>query len=174
MGRNEPLPESEPAPETPSFEVSAEVPEIETPAPSPTPTNTPESANIDSGSEAGMTMPAPPQTPQGTVQPEPQPTPASPIPAPRIPETGTGTEAPHSIIALLLEKAKLTIQFRKQKKLNKVMGLFATKNKITNDEVEKLLHVSDATATRYLSELEKQGKVKQTGKTGHAVSYTKI
>jgi uncharacterized membrane protein len=174
MGRNEPLPESEPAPETPTAEVSAEVPEIETPTPSPTPTSTPESASMDSGSEAGMTMPAPPQTPQGTVQPEPQPTPASPIPAPRIPETGTGTEAPHSIIALLLEKAKLTTQFRKQKKLNKVMGLFVTKNKITNDEVEKLLHVSDATATRYLSELEKKGIIKQTGKTGKGVSYIKI
>ena len=32
------------------------------------------------------------------------------------------------------------------------------KNKITNDEVEKLLHVSDATATRYLSALEKEAQ----------------
>jgi Fic family protein len=53
------------------------------------------------------------------------------------------------------------------------MGLFAKKPSITNDEVEKLLHVSDATATRYLSHLEQQGRIMQTGKTGHAVSYTK-
>ena len=74
----------------------------------------------------------------------------------------------------LLVKALQTIQQRKQKKLEKILDLFAKQEKITNDEVEKLLHVSDATATRYLSELEKQGKVKQVGKTGHAVSYTKI
>ena len=54
------------------------------------------------------------------------------------------------------------------------MAVLNTKNKITNDEVEKLLHVSDATATRYLSALEKEGKIKQVGKTGKAVVYSKI
>ena len=48
------------------------------------------------------------------------------------------------------------------------------KYKITNDEVEKFLHVSDATATRYLSTLEKEGKIKQNGKTGKGVSYSRI
>ncbi|MDO8553056.1 MAG: hypothetical protein Q7S01_06080 [bacterium] len=38
----------------------------------------------------------------------------------------------------------------------------------------KLLHVSDATATRYLTALEKDGKIKQVGKTGMGVVYTKI
>src|SRR3989344_2784348 len=47
-------------------------------------------------------------------------------------------------------------------------------SKITNDEVEKFLHVSDATATRYLSILEKEGRIKQNGKTGHMVSYSRI
>jgi len=42
------------------------------------------------------------------------------------------------------------------------------------DEVEKLLHVSDATATRYLEQLEKEGKVKQNGRTGAGVLYSKI
>ena len=74
----------------------------------------------------------------------------------------------------LLNKAKLAIQFRKRKKLDKVMTLFLEKQKITNDEVEKLLHVSDATAERYLNILEKENKIKQVGKTGHAVSYSKI
>ena len=54
------------------------------------------------------------------------------------------------------------------------MEALNTKNQITNDEVEKLLHVSDATATRYLSVLEKEGKVKQVGKTGIGVVYEKI
>lgn len=77
-------------------------------------------------------------------------------------------------IRQLLEMARNAIQFRKRKKLNKVMSLFLEKSKITNDEVEKLLHVSDATATRYLSQLEKEGKIKQSGKTGKGVSYSRI
>jgi hypothetical protein len=85
----------------------------------------------------------------------------------------------------LLEKAKLAIQSRKRNKLDKIMNLFARNPSstaklttgqayITNDEVEKYLHVSDATATRYLSILEKEGKIKQNGKTGKGVLYTKI
>jgi Fic family protein len=74
----------------------------------------------------------------------------------------------------LLEKAKNAIQFRKRKKLDKVMAMFLKQSKITNDEVEKFLHVSDATATRYLSQLEKENRIKQTGKTGHSVFYSKI
>lgn len=74
----------------------------------------------------------------------------------------------------LLARARLTIQGRKQKKLEKVLALFEKRRTITNDEVEKLLHVSDATATRYLAELEKQGKIAQVGKTGKAVMYTKL
>jgi len=74
----------------------------------------------------------------------------------------------------LLVSARNAIQFRKRKKLNKIMSLFLEKSKITNDEVEKLLHVSDATATRYLSQLEKEGKIVQSGKTGKGVSYSRI
>lgn len=74
----------------------------------------------------------------------------------------------------LLVMARNAIQFRKRKKLDRVMSLFLQKSKITNDEVEKFLHVSDATATRYLSILEKEGKIKQSGKTGKSVSYSKL
>jgi hypothetical protein len=98
-------------------------------------------------------------------------------------ETKPESEQPKSIPVIipskslareLLVKARSMIQFRKRKKLDKVMTLFLKKSKIINDEVEKLMHVSDATATRYLSQLEKEGKIKQTGKTGKAVFYTKI
>lgn len=74
----------------------------------------------------------------------------------------------------LLITARNAIQFRKRKKLDRVMSLFLKQSKITNDEVEKLLHVSDATATRYLSQLEKEGKIKQSGKTGKGVKYEKL
>ncbi len=79
-----------------------------------------------------------------------------------------------SLARELLVKARNMIQFRKRKKLDKVMTLFLKKSKITNDEVEKFMHVSDATATRYLSQLEKEGKIKQSGKTGKHVFYSKI
>ena len=81
-------------------------------------------------------------------------------------------------------KARATIQDRKHKKHEKILEALDGKGpttlklrragKITNDEVEKLLHVSDATATRYLSALEKEGKIQQVGKTGKAVEYTRI
>ena len=45
------------------------------------------------------------------------------------------------------------------------------KGKITNNDVEKLLGVSDATATNYLQELEDENKIKQIGKTGSGVYY---
>lgn len=74
----------------------------------------------------------------------------------------------------LLSKARNAIQSRKRKKLDRILNMFTNKSKIPNDEVEKLLHVSDATATRYLEILEKENKIKQSGKTGKAVSYSKI
>ena len=74
----------------------------------------------------------------------------------------------------LLGKARSAIQSRKRVKLDHLMTLFAKRTNITNDEVEKFLHVSDATATRYLEILEKENKIKQVGKTGKSVSYTKM
>ena len=81
-----------------------------------------------------------------------------------------------------IAKGREVIAGKRRKKIEKIMTLFdpstslrAGKNRgVTNDDVEKLLHDSDATATRYLSILEQEGKIKQTGKTGHAVSYSKI
>ncbi|MEK7227411.1 MAG: winged helix-turn-helix transcriptional regulator [Patescibacteria group bacterium] len=55
----------------------------------------------------------------------------------------------------------------------KIMELFEGKDSINNDDIQKLLGVSDASATRYLDELEKEGKVKQVGKTGKHVYYEK-
>jgi len=79
-----------------------------------------------------------------------------------------------SLARQLLISARNAIQFRKRKKLDRIMTLFLEKSKITNDDVEKFLHVSDATASRYLSQLEKEGKIKQNGRTGAGVSYSRI
>jgi len=49
-----------------------------------------------------------------------------------------------------------------------------TSDKITNDMVQEVLGVSDATAVRYLDELEKQGIIRQVGKTGIDTYYDVI
>ena len=107
----------------------------------------------------------PPETLTSQLENEPNP-PQIPVARATVPEP--------SFLQTLLQKANAVLRTRKQKKLDAVMTLFAKRTKITNDEVEKLLHVSDATATRYLSILEKQNKIQQSGKTGHSVFYTKI
>lgn len=45
---------------------------------------------------------------------------------------------------------------------------------LTNEHVRQMLGISEATTTRYLDEMEKEGKVKQVGKTGAHVFYEKI
>ncbi|PIR86900.1 MAG: low affinity iron permease family protein [Candidatus Harrisonbacteria bacterium CG10_big_fil_rev_8_21_14_0_10_49_15] len=60
-------------------------------------------------------------------------------------------------------KAKIITALEKKAK-NKV------KNYVTNDEVQALTGVSDATATRYMDTLEKEGKVEQIGE-GRVVRY---
>ena len=52
---------------------------------------------------------------------------------------------------------------KKEENKNKILTVLQGKDKITNDEVQGLLGVSDATATRYLEELEKNSKIKQIG-----------
>jgi hypothetical protein len=59
----------------------------------------------------------------------------------------------------LIAKAQAKIQSNKQKKLDKII-LFAQKKKIfANEDVQKLLHISSATATRYLAKLVQQGRL---------------
>ena len=95
------------------------------------------------------------------------PSPLYPASAEALADKQGGETAPSPIKNLLL-KAKEVIQFRKRKKLEKILGLAQTKQKITNNDVEKFLRVSDATATRYLSQLVKEGKLTQAGWRGGA------
>ncbi len=83
----------------------------------------------------------------------------------------TEAENKGSFIRNLLVKAGEKIQFNKKKKLEKVMELAQKKTKISNRDVCLALRVSDVTAFRYLDILEKQGKIKQAGKTGRDVFY---
>ncbi|OGM97505.1 MAG: hypothetical protein A2735_02110 [Candidatus Yanofskybacteria bacterium RIFCSPHIGHO2_01_FULL_41_21] len=86
--------------------------------------------------------------------------PPTPTPAP-APITSPAPASLKSFLGKALEK----IQFRKRAKLAKTVELAVKKRSITNDDVQKLLRVSDATATRYLSELVRQGKLRRAGTT---------
>lgn len=63
-----------------------------------------------------------------------------------------------------------------EKKQNKkaILEILKTQHPLTNNHIEQLLGISDATATRYLDELEKEGLVRQVGRTGRHVYYERI
>jgi Fic family protein len=84
----------------------------------------------------------------------------------------------------MLVRAREAIQIKRKKKLEKIMTLFEKKSstsakssaesrKISNDQVEKFLHVSDSTATRYLSRLVKEGRIIKNEKKGSGTTYSK-
>ena len=105
---------------------------------------------------------------QAASEPAPAPQPQAPAP----PATTTPSTKPNS--RELLAKGRAKVQEKKQKKLDKIMELLNIKDKVSNADVEKLFRVSDATATRYLSALQKQGKIRKVGKTGRSVFYAKV
>ncbi len=71
---------------------------------------------------------------------------------------------------LLVEKQAREKEEHKQK----ILEFFGSREKVANNDIEALLGVSDATATRYLDELEKEGRIRQVGQTGRYVYYEKI
>jgi predicted HTH transcriptional regulator len=124
-------------------------------------------------SEEAPSTEAPAETPQ--IQPEvkePQiETQETPPTAPTLqppPQPETPTQPEPSILRQLWQKALEKIRERKSKKLEKILQLAKEKGEITNDDVEKLLHVSDRAASRYLNELVRQGRLKRTGPPSHA------
>ena len=73
--------------------------------------------------------------------------------SPVIEEKIETKEDQRSFLASLLPKLRKKLSFRTDKRLSKIMELARAKGEIRNDDVEKLLHVSDATASRYLKKL---------------------
>lgn len=63
---------------------------------------------------------------------------------------------------------------QKENNKRRILELLETKYEINNDEIQNHLAVSDASATRYLEELEKEGKVRQVGRAGKHVVYKKV
>jgi len=53
----------------------------------------------------------------------------------------------------------------------KIMVFLKERRRVANDDIERLLGVSDATATRYLELLEREDKIIQAGRRGKGVYY---
>ena len=77
------------------------------------------------------------------------------------------------------EKLKVELDARRQKanqarlqkkedNLKKIFGLVQSKRVVTNDEVRDFLHVSQSTATNYLTEMVNRGMLKKEGERGGA------
>ena len=61
---------------------------------------------------------------------------------------------------------------QKAENKQKILAFVQANGKIQNNDVGKLAGVSNATAERYLDELEKEGKLTQHGTIGQNVFYT--
>jgi len=140
------------APELPT-DVSTNVPvESQNGGVNPSESDTPKSTN-----ETPVSEPSQPASTQST--------PSAPAPlTPQAPQPQSPAQQDQiGFIHALLAKAQAKIQFNKQKKLDKII-LFAQKKKIVaNEDIQLLLHVSSATATRYLVKLVQQGHLAHVG-----------
>lgn len=58
--------------------------------------------------------------------------------------------------------------------LEKIKEFMQDKDKVANKDIAEMLGISEATAVRYFDELEKTGFLKQVGKTGKYVFYSKV
>lgn len=112
----------------------------------------------------------PPKEPEVTEESIPEPIQATrdePAPAPQTPQApqtqSLAQQDQRGFIRALLTKAQAKIQLNKQKKLDKLIEFAQEKKIVANDDVQKLLRVSDATATRYLVKLVQQGRLVRLG-----------
>src|SRR3989339_2168187 len=99
------------------------------------------------------------------------PEPMAPQPPPTTDPPPAAAGSSESIISRLLTKARQAIKQRKEKKKQKILSALAEKGQLTNEDIRKLLRCSDATARRFLTELEKEGKIQQIGNDGISVHY---
>ncbi len=124
-----------------------------TPTPEPVP---PETSSVVAEAPVVLQSDAVTEVVQTPVpEPVPQPQAAAPVNVPPPAKVSAGAHM------------RAVVKNKKQERLEKIMALAAEKRVIANDDVQKLLNVSDATVTRYLSELVKNGRLKRFGPKFH-------
>lgn len=73
---------------------------------------------------------------------------------------------------VVVEKEKTNKKEQQDDDRDSIIHFVMDNGQITNSDVEKIINVSDSTATRYLDKLEKEGKIIQHGEVGRGVFYT--
>ena len=143
--------------------------------PEATPAETVAESAVETSVEVSPQEPQEVEAPHNTevTPPESRTETVSPQPGAATPDRNA-TTASSSVVDDLLIKARAKIQDKKRAKLDKIMEIVNKKGHIANDVVEKRLHVSDTSATRYLEMLVKEGKLTQVGKRGKYVHYEKV
>jgi len=164
------MPEEE-TPQTP--EIPAETPSaLEEDVPAPDSTSSPQA---ETAHEPELTAQTHGNEPFDSTQDKPFAQPETPEVTPsQAKESPRAEEPPRAGARERSLRGNARKQERARGKIARLMAEIEKRGKISNDEVEKLLHVSDATAARYLAVLVKEGKIKQDRKTGAGVAYTKI
>ena len=140
---------AEPQPAEPVAAVPAPVPPTES-APSATPVVSAEVVNQISGAITDAVKDA-------VTAPAPDPSPST---NPPPPPAATTNPPPHQSAGA---RMRAGVQAKKHARLEKIVALAAEKRVITNDDIENLLKVSDATATNYLRELVQAGRLRRSG-----------
>jgi len=159
--------EPEPAPKEESqYQADSEPKEIEkATSQNVAPISTPPVPPIPRATEESAPEEGPVKVPTPTSRPAPRPAPATPTPptpAPSAPEIPFAVKFKNKLKDLL----QIANQKRSQKiqdNLEKIMAYAREKQKITNDEVERITNVGDKQATRYLKILVKQSHLMKFG-----------
>ncbi len=119
--------------------------------------NQPESEVPESSNEAPNLQPVPVESAPAPASAPASLTPLAPQPQSPAQQDQTG------FIRALLAKAQAKIQSNKQKKFDKIIQYAQKMKIIANEDMQKLLHISSATATRYLVKLVQQGRLARVG-----------
>src|SRR3990167_8230890 len=80
-----------------------------------------------------------------------------------------GTKTKEEFVGIC--KSAIETASQKEARKQKALAMLREKGDLSNSEIRKELGISSRTAVRYLDELEAEGKLKQVGKIGHAVTY---
>lgn len=145
---SEPVAEVAPEPEVVPVEESVPVAE-------PVPEMPAELSPLEPDVVTEEVPPPPPPASTPASQSESKPVPPPPPVSPPAPKTSSRPR--------MLE----VVRARKAERLEKIVALAREKRVITNDDVEKLLKVSNATATRYLNALVVAAKLRRFGARKH-------
>ena len=80
-----------------------------------------------------------------------------------------GTNTREEFVGICASAVETTLQ--KEARKQKILTLLREQVELSNSEIRKVLKVSSRSVVRYMDELEAEGKVKQVGIVGHAVTY---